>query len=203
MRELVKAFEPDHFKDKFEWPFIFPLALKAAGPYFFCSHSDQSVSTVSPVRSWMCDVGRWNSDLMFIVRLDPKLNPPTPAHLHSKPLYGASCCCCPFLSSCWILIITLKGKRLQSPFIKCAHWEEAKLQCNIHPKCWASSLHLEEQKPNHKDKKGKIFFLSYFNNIFQYICFILKKYVDKLVTCIFDTSLIDWKLHLPLTFGLN
>lgn len=39
-------------------------------------------------------------------------------------LYQASCCC-PFLSSCWILIITFKGKRLQSSFIKCPYWEEA------------------------------------------------------------------------------
>lgn len=52
---------------------------------------------------------------------------PAPSHSLSicmATLYQASCCC-PFLSSCWILIITFKGKRLQSSFIKCLYWEEA------------------------------------------------------------------------------
>lgn len=87
IRELVKVFEPDSFNDKFEWPFIFPLALKAASPSF-CSQSNQSVHTVSTVRSWMCDVGLWNSDLMFIVCLGPNYTLPLGPICIANPLRG-------------------------------------------------------------------------------------------------------------------
>lgn len=87
IRELVKVFEPDSFNDKFEWPFIFPLALKAASPSF-CSRSNQSVHTVSRVRSWMCDVGLYNSDLMFIVCLAPTYTLPLWPICIANPLQG-------------------------------------------------------------------------------------------------------------------
>ncbi len=81
-------------------------------------------------------------------------------------LYQASCCC-PFLSSHWILITTFKGKHLQSSFIKCSHWEEASrcpaltyaaalLFCkpaafpfsNLIFQVWRKKQHMEEEGKN-------------------------------------------------------
>lgn len=87
IRRLVKVFEPDSFNDKFQWPFIFPLAFKAARPSF-CSQSNQSVCTVSRVGSWMCDVGLCNSDLMFIVYLGPTYSLPLWPICIANPLRG-------------------------------------------------------------------------------------------------------------------
>lgn len=142
IRDCGKAFEPQSFNDKFNWPFIFLFALKGDSSFSF---PWQPISPLPIYREFfeLVRVMFRLQTLVWCCRFCFSASWPVAAPSHSlsicmATLYQASCCC-PFLSSCWILIITFKGKRLQSSFIKCSFWEEASRRPT--PTQASSSLH--------------------------------------------------------------
>lgn len=68
--------------------FHFPFSIESSYSPSFCSQSNQSVYTVSRVRSWMCDVGLYNSDLMLIVCLGLTYTLPLWLICIANPLQG-------------------------------------------------------------------------------------------------------------------
>lgn len=120
IRDRAKAFEPQSFHDKFNWPFIFHFEMKAS--HFVAFITDTCAPSLYLCLWALCGGGRLKrrSDVAgclgfsFFYICIPLL---FPIHLHGNT--SPASCCCLVLPSCWILIITFKGKRHLSSFIKC------------------------------------------------------------------------------------